>query len=394
MRKYITLILLFLPLLAQALGKLPDSELMVRSQMKRCPKASYLDYREGKYKWNYTPGLELRAFLDVYDIYGGDDILDYVDEWYDTLIAEDGSIRGYKLSNYSTDHICPAKTLFYLYDKTGKQKYRLAMDLVMKQVESQPRTAEGAFWHKKIYPHQVWLDGVYMTEPFYIEYVSRYFPEEKKAQAYDDIVNEFIIGGRHTYDAATGLYRHAWDESRSMNWADPSTGQSAHCWGRALGWYCMAILDVLDYLPEDHPGRAELIKILSDICQVLPSFNNKGGYAWYQVMDQRGREGNYIESTCTAMLSYTYLKAIRMGYIGREWLPYAKKVYKYMQKQFIRKDKGGCISITRCCEVGGLGGKQNRMGDYAYYLSEPIRDNDSKGVGPYIWASLEMEKLK
>lgn len=371
----------------------PLSEQMVRSQMSRCPDASYLDYRNGNIKWNYTPGLELRAFLDVYDTYGGEDILQYVDFWYDTLIAEDGSIKGYKVGNYSTDHICPAKTLFRLYDLTGKEKYRKAMDLVMTQVESQPRTSDGAFWHKKVYPYQVWLDGVYMAEPFYIEYVSRYFPEEKKAEAYEDIAREFIVGGLHTYDPQTCLYRHAWDETKTMAWADPQTGQSAHAWGRAMGWYCMALLDVLDYMPEGE-SREQLTGILQHILKTLPEYTDVDGGAWFQVIDQPGREGNYIESTCTAMFSYTYLKAVRMGYIGAEWADYAKRVYEYMVKQFIDTDAQGRISLTRCCEVGGLGGKQNRMGDYAYYLSEPIRDNDSKGTGPFIWASLEMEKIK
>jgi len=392
MKKIASLLLLLLPLALSA-KKLPESELMVRSQMSRCPNASYLDYREGKFKWNYTPGLELKAFLDVYERYGGKDIFEYVDAWYDTLISEDGSIAGYKLSNYSTDHICPAKTLFYLYDKTGKEKYRKAMNLIMKQIEQQPRTSDGAFWHKKIYPHQIWLDGVYMAEPFYAEYVSRWFPEDKKAAAWDEIVNEFIVAAKHCFDPETGLYRHGYDESRSAAWSDPKTGQSAHCWGRALGWYCMALVEVLDYLPADHSKRDELIGILSGICEILPSFNDKNGFAWYQVLDQPGREGNYIESTCTAMFCYSYLKAIRMGYISRDFLPYAKKVYDYMVSSFIRRDKQGLISITRCCEVGGLGGKQNRMGDYKYYLSEPVRDNDSKGVGPFIWASLEMERL-
>lgn len=372
----------------------PLSQQMVRSQMARCQDASYLDYREGTYKWNYTPGLELRAFLDVYETYGGEDILAYVDNWYDTLIQEDGSIKGFKLSNFSTDHICPGKTLFYLYDKTGKEKYRKAMDTLMEQVRMQPRTSDGAFWHKAAYPYQVWLDGVYMAEPFYIEYVSRYYPEEERMEAYNDIVNEFVIGGLHTYDDATGLYRHAWDETRSMPWADPATGQSAHAWGRAMGWYCMALLDVLDYLPLECEGRAKLLEILNHICDTLPQYADPATGLWYQVLDQPGREGNYLESTCCAMFSYTYLKAVRMGYIGADKLNYAKKIYNALVKEFISTDAQGLISLTRCCEVGGLGGKQNRMGDYAYYLSEPIRDNDSKGTGPFIWASLEMERIK
>jgi len=376
------------------LATTPMSEQMVRSQMGRCPDASYLDYRNGSFKWNYTPGLELLAYLDVYQRYGGDDILQYVDAWYDTLIGEDGSISTYRLENYSTDHICPARTLIKLYDLTGKEKYRKAMDLVMKQIESHPRTSDGAFWHKKIYPHQIWLDGVYMACPFYAEYATRWLSGEEQAKAFDEIANEFIVARKHTFDPATKLMRHGYDESRSQAWADPTTGQSAHCWGRALGWYCMALVDVLDCFPENHPKRKELVNILSDICSTLPSFNNRKGYAWYQVLDQPDRDGNYLESTCTAMFSYTYLKAVRKGYISSLFRPYSKKVYDYMLGRFIRKDGKNAISITQCCEVGGLGGKKYRMGDYDYYLSEPVRDNDSKGVGPFIWASLEKEAHK
>lgn len=404
MKKITTIIsLFFLTMGVGMAARMPYSQKMVYSQMSRCKDASYLDYREGKYKWNYTPGLELKAFLDVFDCYGDEKILEYADHWYDTLIAEDGSITGYKISNYSTDHICPARTLFYLYDKTGKEKYRKAMDLVMKQIETHPRTSDGALWHKKVYPHQLWLDGVYMAEPFYAEYVSRYFPQDKKAEAFKDVVNEFLVAAKHCYDSETKLFRHAWDESKSMPWADPSTGQSAHCWGRALGWYCMAAVDVLDIIPIETEGRDQLIETLAGILNVLPEFTDVKDGAWYQVLDCPGREGNYIESTCTAMFVYSYLKAIRMGYIEKRWLPHAKKMYKYMVKQFIQEDETGsicgkscckAISLTRCCEVGGLGGKNNRMGDYKYYLSEPIRDNDSKGTGPFIWASLEMEKLK
>ena len=393
MRRTAPLILTLTMLLCACSPAARLSEQMVRSQMFRCPDATYLDFLEGKLKWNYTPGLELRSYLDVHKAYGSEDIFSYAEAWYDAIVQEDGSILTYKVDRYSTDHICPAKTLFYLYDRTGKEKYRKAMDLVKSQIDGHPRTSDGAFWHKKDYPWQIWLDGVYMAEPFYVEYVSRYFPEEDKAAAYDDIVNEFVRAREHCYDPATGLMRHAWDETHSQPWADPESGRSAHCWGRALGWYCMALLDVLDFLPEGYEGRGTLIDILKDICAVLPQYTDVPGGAWYQVLDQPGREGNYIESTCTAMFCYTYLKGIRMGYLDGSLLPYAKGIYEYMLSKFIVRDDEGRISITQCCSVGGLGGKQNRMGDFAYYLSEPIRDNDPKGVGPFIWASLEYEKL-
>lgn len=372
----------------------PLSEQMVRSQMSRCPDATWLDYAQGRLKWGYTPGLELKAFLDAYDTYGGDDIYDYVHAWYDAAVNEDGSIKTYSVDKYNVDLICPGRSLFYFYDKTGEEKYRKAIDLIKTQVDGQPRTSEGAFWHKQIYPHQIWLDGVYMAEPFYAEYASRYLSGKEQTEAFKEIVNEFVIAEKHTYDPETKLYRHAWDESKSMFWCNPETGQSQHCWGRALGWYCMAIVEVLDYLPANFEGRETLVAILNKICAELPKWADKESGVWYQVLDQPGREGNYLEATCSAMFSYTFLKGVRLGYLDASLEGYAKQLYENVVKTFITTDNQGRISIEKCCSVGGLGGSSNRMGDYAYYLSEPIRPNDSKGVGPFIWASLEMEKLR
>lgn len=365
---------------------------MVESQMSRCGDATYLDYTDGFLKWNYTPGLELRSFLDVYEAYGDQEIYDFVAKWYDGIIAEDGTIGGkYAVEKYSTDLICPGKSLFYFLDKTGNQKYRKAIETLKTQIDGQPRTEAGAFWHKKVYPHQVWLDGVYMAEPFYVEYAVRYMSGEEQQRAFDDIVNEFVVAAKYTYDPVTKLYRHAWDESHSMFWCDPQTGQSQHCWGRALGWYCMAILDVLDYLPEGYDGRQTLIEILRGICAELPKWADPQTKMWYQVLDQPGREGNYLESTCCAMFTYTYLKGTRMGYLDESLKPYARELYTNLVKEFISTDEQGRISLEKCCSVGGLGGSSNRMGDFDYYLSEPIRPNDSKGVAPFIWASLEIE---
>lgn len=371
------------------------SEKMVYSQMSRCPEATYLDYTDGRLKWNYTPGLELRSFLDVYEAYGDKKIYDYVHDWYDAIIDEDGNILGgYAVDKYSTDLICPGKSLFYFLDQTGEQKYRKAIETLKTQVDGQPRTSEGAFWHKKVYPNQIWLDGVYMAEPFYVEYASRFLSGEEQQKAYEEVVNEFLVAAKWTFDPQTKLYRHAWDESRSMFWCDPISGQSQHCWGRALGWYCMAILDVLDYLPEDFAPRQQLIEILRNICAELPKWADPEKGVWYQVLDQPGREGNYLEATCSVMFSYTFLKGVRMGYLPEDLLPYAKKLYEDVCREFISTDETtGNISIEKCCSVGGLGGSSNRMGDFDYYLSEPIRPNDSKGVGPFIWASLEFEKL-
>jgi len=374
--------------------ELAMSERMVRSEMARCKDASWLDFNEGRYKWNYTTGLELKSFLDVYDNYGGRDIFDYVRAWYDSLVRPDGSILSYSVDKYSTDHICPGVSLFYLYDKTGEEKFRMAIDTLKKQIDGQPRTSDGAFWHKKVYPHQVWLDGVYMSSPFYAEYASRYLEGEEQAAAYAEIVNEFKVAAEHTYDPETGLYRHAWDESRSMFWCNPYTGQSDHCWGRALGWYCMALVDVLEILPKDVQGRDDLEALLQTICEELPEWAEHDSGVWYQVLDQPGREGNYLEATCSAMFSYAWLKGIRLGVLGSGELGYAKDLYDKVTKQFVSENEDGTLNLDSCCAVAGLGGKTMRRGDYDYYLSEPVRSNDAKGIGPYIWASLEMERLK
>lgn len=372
----------------------PMSLRMVQSQMQRCPQASFLDYGSGKLKWSYTPGLELRAFLDVYEMYGGKDIYDYVHKWYDEAVNEDGTIKTYKVEKYNVDLICPGMSLYYFYDKTGEEKYLKAIELLKSQIDSHPRTSEGALWHKLIYPHQLWLDGLYMALPFYAEYAKRFLEGEQQSDAYKEIVNEFLVAASHCYDPATGLYRHAWDESGSMFWCNPVTGQSEHCWGRALGWMCMAMEEVLDRIPEDLPEHGMLVDLLRSTCEVLPRWADPESGMWYQVMDCPAREGNYLEATCSAMFTYTFLKGVRKGWLDADLEEYAEKLYDKLVKTFITTDENGLISLEKCCSVGGLGGSNNRKGDYAYYLSEPVRPNDSKGVGPFIWASLEMELRK
>ncbi|MCR5710286.1 MAG: glycoside hydrolase family 88 protein [Bacteroidales bacterium] len=369
----------------------PLSEAMVRSEMQRNPEASYIDGLGGKLKWNYTTGLELKAFLDVYQTSGQASVLSYVDAWYDAIIADDGTIGvNYKKSNYSTDHICPGNTLFQLYDLTGKEKYRLAMDRLFEQVLEQPRTPEGGFWHKQVYPQQMWLDGLYMAQPFYAQYTARYAPDSLKAVCFADIARHFIIVAEHTFDPATGLYRHAWDSSHEMFWCNPETGQSDHAWGRALGWYAMALVEVLPFLPGDTPGRGEMLDILRGIVAKLPDYADPATGMWYQVLDRPGAEGNYVEATCSAMFVYSMLKGCRLGYL--DCLPYAKASYGKMLDAFVTREDG-LVSLNRCCEVAGLGGKEMRRGDYTYYINEKIRSNDPKGIGPLIWAALEYEKL-
>lgn len=371
----------------------PLSVEVVRSEMLRCPEASYIDGMKGSLKWNYTTGLELKAFIDVYSVCGQEDMLDYADAWYDAVIAPDGSIGGkYKLANYSTDHICPGRTLFQLYDITGKEKYRAAMDTLYRQLAGHPRTQEGNFWHKKVYPGQVWLDGLYMAQPFYAEYASRYLPDSLRQAAYSDITEQFELAFSHCFDPATGLLRHAWDSTGEMFWADPATGLSAHAWGRALGWYAMALVDVMEVFPQGEL-RDRLGLLLRRIYEALPRYSDPRTGLWYQVLDCPGREGNYLEATCSAMFVYAWLKGIRLGALGRGSRKAALQTYRSMLKTFVSTDEDGVVSLMNCCEVAGLGGKDNRSGDYEYYIHEPVRANDPKGIGPLIWAALEKERL-
>lgn len=373
----------------------PYSIKMIRSEMKRNPDGTHLDGLKGQRKWNYTTGLELKAFMDAAKRYDMPEVVDYVRDWADTMATENGEVYKYKKSNYNVDHICPARIYFDLHDMFGDEdkRYRRVTRMIREQIDSQPRTESGEFWHKQVYPHQVWLDGFYMALPFYAEYTSRYAPKEQKDSLFADIVHQFTAGAENTYDPATGLYRHAWDESKSMFWCDPQTGLSAHAWGRATGWFAIALVEVLDYLPRNYPGRQALIDQLNYFLEVLPKWADPQTGMWYQVLDCPEREGNYQEATCSIMFVYAFLKGLRMGYIDDSHREYILGLYPKFIDRFIRENEDGTISMTDCCAVGGLGGKQMRKGDFEYYLSEPIIENDCKGVGPFIWASLEWEAM-
>jgi unsaturated rhamnogalacturonyl hydrolase len=362
--------------------------------MWRCPDASQLDGQDGRLKWNYTTGLELKAFLDVWHRYADSNILSYVDSWYDRMIGQDGSILTYKRSNYSTDHICPGTTLFELWQATGKDKYRMAIDTLRAQLDTHPRTKSGNFWHKAVYPHQVWLDGLFMAQPFYARYTAEFEAPERKDSCFADIASQFVQAARVTFDPQTGLYRHAWDESRSMFWADPSSGQSAHAWGRALGWYCMALVEVIDIMEHDfrYPDQVLPGILSSVIASLLPYADPETGL-WYQVLDCPGQEGNYLEATCNAMFAYSMLKGVRLGVLeGVMDEEKACQIYHQMLDTFVTVDEAGLVVLHDCCAVAGLGGKMMRSGTYDYYINEAVVENDPKGMGPLIWAMREYER--
>lgn len=364
------------------------AERMADSEMKRNPEAWSLDFVQ-KPKWNYTNGLVLTAIERVWQKTGNDAYYNYIKAYADLMIDENGDIGyNFKIENYNIDHIKPGMILFNLYEKTEDPRYLKALQTLRLQLEQHPRTSEGGYWHKKRYPHQMWLDGIYMASPFY----TRYGVVFNQPQNFDDVVHQITLIEEKTRDQATGLLYHGWDESREQHWADPQTGLSASFWGRAMGWYAMALVDVLEYLPPNYSQRQSVIDVLQRLAVAIVKYQDPKTGVWYQVVDQMGREGNYLESSVSAMFVYALAKGANRGYINKTYLEAAQKGYNGIIEQFIEVDDSGLVSITNACAVAGLGAGEHRDGSYEYYLSEPVRNNDPKATGPFIMASLELDR--
>ncbi len=359
--------------------------LMANSEMKHFPEIWAVDYNP-KPVWNYTQGLIAHAMMKTWQATGNTAFYDYAKAYADQFIDEKGKIAEYKTDENNIDQVNSGKFLFILYDKTKDKRYREAIAFIRSQLRNHPRTSEGGFWHKKRYPNQMWLDGLYMGAPFYAQY-SAVFGEPA---GFDDVINQFLVVNKHTYNPVKGLNYHGWDESKEQKWADPKTGCSPNFWGRAMGWYAMALADVLEFIPEEYPQRTEILKILNQVAEGITKYQDPQTGLWYQVLDQGNREGNYFESSASSMFTYALLKATRLGYIDKSYRKVALKAYKGILDHFIKYNPDNTISLTKTCAVAGLGGNPYRDGTYEYYIKEPVRDNDPKGVGPFIMASLEV----
>ena len=338
-------------------------------------------------KWTYDHGLVLKGIERVYDATKDKQYLEFIQRNLDHFVSDDGSIRTYKLDDYNIDNILPGRNLLFLYKTTGNEKYRKAAALLREQLKTHPRTSEGGFWHKKIYPSQMWLDGLYMGEPFYAEYAATF----NEPAAFDDIAKQFILMERHARDDKTGLLYHGWDESKQQRWADPTTGRSPNFWGRAMGWYAMALVDTLDYFPEKHPQHAELIAILGRLAGAVAKYQDARSGLWYQVLDKGGAKGNYLESSAACMFVYALARGARKGYLPVKYLKTAADGYRGIQRQFVTYDASGQFNLAGTVSVAGLGGNPYRDGSYEYYLSEKVVTNDPKGIGAFLLAATEME---
>ncbi|MET0635694.1 MAG: glycoside hydrolase family 88 protein [Chitinophagaceae bacterium] len=341
-------------------------------------------------KWRYDQGVILKGIEAVWNLNGDRKYFDYIRRSMDFYVDEDGTIRGYDVLDYNLDHLNNGRLLLTLFRVTKKEKYKKAADRLFEQLRSQPRNNVGGFWHKKIYPSQMWLDGLYMAAPFYAEYASLF----RSDTTLDDITRQFLLVEKYIKDPVTGLYYHGWDESRAEKWASQQTGLSPNFWGRSLGWYGMALVDVLDYMPASASGRKDLIRMLRNFAAAVRKVQDKKTGLWYDLPTQPSLKGNYMEASASCMLSYMFAKGARMGYLGSEYRDYALQAYKGILKTFIEEDSAGKMSLIGTVGVSGLGGKPYRDGSVAYYLSEKQVVNDPKGVGAFILCATEMEMDK
>ena len=356
----------------------PWSLRMSESVMRRGPVVSS--------RWDYTAGLVLLGIERVGEARHDAHLLAYVRTNMDRFIRPDGSIDTYKTDEFNLDQINQGRLLFPLMRGARDARYRRAADLLRAQLRAQPRVAEGGFWHKQIYPRQMWLDGLYMAEPFYAEYAK----VAGDTAAFDDVAKQFLLAARYTRDVSSGLLHHAWDESHTQRWADTTTGRSRHAWGRGAGWYVMALVDVLDYLPANHPQRSALIAVLRETSDAIARVQDPVSGLWFQVMDEPGRSGNYLEASGSAMFAYAFAKGARMGYLEPRYRETANRAFDGLVRQLVSENADGTVSLNGICAVAGLGGTPYRDGSYEYYIHEPVVANDYKGVGPFILAALEL----
>ncbi|WP_337966156.1 glycoside hydrolase family 88 protein [uncultured Flavobacterium sp.] len=362
------------------------SDKMALTIMKRHPQAYMIDDAKNP-KWDYVHGLVLHSMEELYKKNPDSRYPIYIKGYVDALVQNDGSIKSYDLDNYNIDMVVSGRLLFKIYETTKEEKYLKALQLLRKQLTEQPRTESGGFWHKKIYPNQMWLDGLYMGEPFYAEYTTVF----ENGKQLDDVAKQFELIQKHATDPKTGLLYHGWDESKQMAWANKETGTSPNFWSRALGWYAMALVDVLDYFPKEHPKQKELVGYLNSVSEALAKYQDKSGL-WYQVTDKGNKEGNYLEASGSSMFAYAFAKGANKGYLPSKYKKLANKAFDGLTKQLIKVDTDGSITLTEACAVAGLGGTPYRDGSYEYYVKERKKDNDPKATGPFILAALELNR--
>jgi len=342
-------------------------------------------------EWTYSNGFFLNGLCYFDEITGEEKYLDYVRQWMDLFVRDDGSMDTvkYNRQKYRLDDVLPGRSLLYLYEKTKDEKYLKAAEELLGQIKHQPRTSEGGYWHKKIYEWQMWLDGIYMSDVFMLQYASLL----NKPQYYDEAIFQMKLIYKHTLDTVTGLLYHGWDESKSAIWANPATGRSPEFWGRGMGWYMMALVDALDYIPESHPGRGDILDMLKQVSGSIMKYQDQETGLWYQVIDKADKDGNWPETSCTAMFAYSFLKAYKKGYLPVLFKNSAYKAYEGLKKGYIYFDDSGKLYLTGTVKVGTLNVEVSN-GSFEYYVSVDRRVNDFKGIGALLYLAIADEYLE
>lgn len=318
----------------------------------------------------------------------------YVRATIDRWVDKDGNVttepgKAFNPELHTLDNLEPGRAILAVYEKTGDQRYAKAAKLIFNQFQTMPRNSLGGYWHKQIYPNQMWLDGAYMGEPFRAGYAKTFHV----AGEFDDIAKQLLLMDEHMRDPKTGLLRHGWDASKEQPWADKSTGLSQEVWARALGWYAMALVDTIPSFPTNHPQRAKLIAVLQHVAEGAAKYQDAENGTWWDVMDKGGQAGNFREASASAMFTYALAKGVRLGYLPDKYRANAVKGWLGIEKEFITTDSNGKVTLHGTVKVSGLGGKPYRAGDYSYYVHEAVGDNDAKGIGAYLLATSEMQML-
>ncbi|WP_289660901.1 glycoside hydrolase family 88/105 protein [Flavobacterium panacagri] len=362
------------------------SERMALTILNRYPQAWKLDENE-KPKWDYKMGFVLSGFEKLYQKTNDKKYLNYIKEYVDEMIDSTGNIKKYDAKVYNIDYLNPGKLLFNLYEITKDSRYFEIIGKLRTQLETQPRTASGGFWHKQIYPNQMWIDGLYMAEPFYTQFTVKY----EKGKSLDDVAKQFELVQNHLVDKKTGLVYQAWDESKEIGWADKQTGTSPTIWGRGIGWYMVALVETLDYFPKSHPKYKVLVGYLNQIAKNVNQYKSESGL-WYQVADKPEKFGNYVEPSASGMIIYAFAKGTNRGYLGGSYKSTAKKSFESFIKEFIKVDKKGEINVLNVSSNVGLGGKPFRDGTNEYYLTAKTKENGAIGLGAFLLAAVELDK--
>ena len=338
--------------------------------------------------WNYTEGMVVDALYAIATRTGRTNDLAFIRAWLDRFVAADGTIdhQAYPFELFSLDRVRPGSVLLWMYDRTKEEKYLKAAYYVASQLDRQPRTSEGGYWHRSTYPNQMWLDGIYMADVFSVEFAAR----TNQPKYFDDAVHQITLIDRHTHDPKTGLYFHGWDETKTRPWANQATGTSPEFWGRAIGWYGMAMADVLDWLPADHPGRREVLPIFQAYCAAVLKFQDHDTAMWWQIVDKSAASKNYVETSCSLMFAYAMARGAQRGWLPPEYLEHARRATRGILNHEIALLPGDRMDIKGTVEVGSLGGNG---GFYDYYVAVPVRTNDQKSVGAFMYLSLALSEI-